>query len=126
MQEKILYEAHPLMFRDRPIHFVVVFVLSLVLIGLPILLVWWLRCKAAKLTVTTERICMRKGVLSKYTNEVYHSDVRNIQVHQSLFQRMLNTGSIGISSAGQAGVEISFSGLPDPERVRQIIDAQRR
>ena len=126
MQEKTLYEAHPLMFRNQPILFAVISVLSIALVGLPIFLVWWLQCKAAKLTVTTERTSMRKGLLSKHTNEVYHSDVRNIQVRQSLFQRMLKTGSVAISSAGQGGVEIHFAGLPEPDSVRQIIDAQRR
>jgi uncharacterized membrane protein YdbT with pleckstrin-like domain len=126
MQEKTLYEAHPVMFRNQPIQFVVVSVLSIALVGLPILLVWWLQCKAAKLTVTTERTIMRKGLLSKHTNEVYHSDIRNIQVRQSLFQRMFRTGAVAVSSAGQGGVEIDFSGLPEVESVRQIIDAQRR
>jgi hypothetical protein len=37
----------------------------------------------------------------------------------------MNVGWIGISSAGQAGLEIEVNGIVDPERVKQIIDDHR-
>ena len=54
-----------------------------------------------------------------------YRNVRNIQVRQSFLQRMFNVGWIGISSAGQSGVEIEVNGIPDPERVKEIIDEHR-
>jgi len=127
MTEETIYQNHPAMFRNNPVSFI----LSIALIaafgvGLLILLVWWLRCIGTTLTVTDERTILRKGILSKHTNEVYHSDVRNVQLKQSLFQRLFRVGYVGIASAGHSGMEIEVAGIPYPEAVKEIIDLRRR
>jgi hypothetical protein len=123
--EKTEYESHPSMFRSNPIGFVLSLVLCVVLIGFVILLFWWLRTLGTTLTVTNKRSILRMGLLSKSTTEVRHQDVRNIQINQSLFQRICGVGSIGISSAGQAGLEIEAQGMPTPDKIKQIIDKYR-
>jgi uncharacterized membrane protein YdbT with pleckstrin-like domain len=124
-EERVLYEEHPAMFRNRPVSFVVCVILSLAVIGLIVLLIWYLRTRGTTLTITTEQITLRRGLLSKYTNDVFHENVRNIIVRQSVFQRMMGTGYIGISSSGQAGIEIEVNGIPDPDRVKDLIDSCR-
>ena len=121
-EEQVLYESHPAMFGNHPIWFVLCVLLAFVGIGLVILLIWWIRCLGTTLTVTTEQTTLRRGILSKYTNDVFHENVRNIQVGQTFLQRLLGVGSIGISSAGQSGVEIEVHGLPDPDRIKELID----
>jgi uncharacterized membrane protein YdbT with pleckstrin-like domain len=125
-EEVILYQAHPAMFRNHPIAFVLCVILSVVGIGLVMLLAWWVRCLATQLTVTNEQTTLRRGILSKHTNDVFHSNVRNIQVRQSFFQRLFDVGYVGISSAGQAGMEIEIDGIPHPERVKELIDEHRQ
>jgi uncharacterized membrane protein YdbT with pleckstrin-like domain len=115
------------MFRNHPF----LFILSVILIaafglGLIILLIWWLQTLGTKLTVTDERITLRKGILSKYTNEVFHTDIRNVQLDQSFFQRLFDVGTIAISTSGQEGIEISVQGIPHPQNVRDLIDKYRR
>ncbi len=124
-EERTLYDEHPSMFRNRPVEFVLTGLLCLIGIGIVMFFVWWLKCKGTQLTVTTERTRLRKGILSKSVTEVWHQDVRNVQLSQSFFQRMFNVGWIGISSSGQSGLEIGVAGLPDPERVKQLIDQHR-
>ena len=125
-QEEILYEAHPAMFRSHPVSFVIAILLIAAFgIGLIVLLVWWLNCLGTHLTVTNKRIKLRQGILSKNTNEVWHTDVRNIQLRQGIMQRVFGVGRIMISSAGQSDVEIDVDGLPDPEKIQEIIDAHR-
>jgi uncharacterized membrane protein YdbT with pleckstrin-like domain len=94
--EQILYESHPAMFRSNPILFVLCLVLCLAGVGLVILLFWWLSCAGTTLTVTDKRAILRKGLLSKYVNEVMLADVRNIQVGQTFLQRIFGVGTIGI------------------------------
>jgi uncharacterized membrane protein YdbT with pleckstrin-like domain len=105
--------------------FILAILLVPVVVGIMILFVWWLKCKAMELTVTNRRTELRKGILSKSTSEVWHSNVRNIQIDQSFFQRVFGVGTIGISSAGQSGIEIQVAGLRDPEQVRSLIDQHR-
>jgi hypothetical protein len=94
-------------------------------LGMLLLLSWWLDCLGHRLVVTDRRTIFRKGLLSKFTNEVLHSHVRNIQINQSVFQRLMHVGSIGISSSGQAGIEIFIRGIPNPYEVKSIIDQYR-
>ena len=124
--EETLLEINPAMFRNKPVGFI----LSVILIaaagaGLVILAIWWLTTKAATLTVTNKRAIQRTGLISKQTTEVLHRDVRNIEITQSVFQRIFGVGSIGIASAGQSGIEIQFAGVRDPDGVKDLIDRYR-
>ena len=96
--------------------------LCLVGVGFIILIIWWLKCLGTTLTVTSEQTTLRKGILSKYTNDVFHENVRNIQVGQTFLQRIMGVGYIGISSAGQSGVEIEVHGIRDPDVIKELID----
>lgn len=126
MAEPILYESHPAMFRNHPLGFILcVLLIAAFGLGLLIFLVWWLKCLGTTLTVTDQKTTLRTGLLSKNLNEVYHSDVRSIQVSQRFLQRVFGVGSVGISSAGQAAVEIVANGIPRPDQVRELIDAHR-
>ena len=120
--EETLCEIHPVMFRNSPVVFILFVLMAPMLLGIVGLLIWWLLTKAASLTITNKRVVQRRGLLSKHTTEVVHRDIRNIQVSQSMLQRLFGVGSIGISSSGQGGVEIQFSGIEDPESVKALID----
>jgi uncharacterized membrane protein YdbT with pleckstrin-like domain len=124
-EERVLYSEHPAMFRTNPVYFVLCLILCLVVIGIILLLVWYLQTRGTTLTVTTEQTTLRRGILSRTTNDVFHENVRNIIARQSFFQRMMGTGYIGISSSGQSGIEIEVSGIPDPDRIKDLIDECR-
>lgn len=127
MSSDILFEARPAMFKNNPIGFIVSIILIAAFgLGLIILFFWWLKCKNERIIVTADKVTKRTGIFSKNTNDIYLSDVKNIRVSQNLFHRMFKVGAISIASAGTAGIEISISGIPNPNRVKEIIDEQRR
>ncbi|WP_437186081.1 PH domain-containing protein [Planctomicrobium sp. SH668] len=78
------------------------------------------------LTVTTTRTILQRSFFSFSTTEVRHSDVRNIQVTQSLGQRLANSGRIKLSTSGQSGFEIEINGIDNPMHVKSLIDKCRR
>lgn len=123
--EETLLTASPSMFRNHPIWFVLCCVLCLVAVGIPMLLVWYLEVKATRLTITNLRTTLHKGLLSRSITEVWHKDVRNVQLEQTFLQRVLGVGRIAVSSAGQSGIEIDVSGLSDPDEVKSLIDRHR-
>ena len=96
--------------------------LCLVIIGIPLVLIWWLQCKYTRLTITTSRVVPRQGILSKSLNEVRHEHIRNVQLRQSFLKRVFNVGSLGVSTAGQSGVEIAVDGIPDPAGAKALLD----
>lgn len=120
--EKILYQANPAMFRASPLRFTLWGVLCFVGVGIPVMVIWWLRSKCTTLTVTDRKVILRKGILSKNLNEVRHEHVRNVQMRQGLLQRLFDVGWIGVSTAGQGGLEIEVDGIPSPGTVKSLID----
>ncbi|MCG7955299.1 MAG: PH domain-containing protein [Candidatus Thiodiazotropha endolucinida] len=116
-----LYSEHPVMFKNNPIGFIVSIILIPVFgIGLVILLVWHLQNKASKLTINDSEILYEKGLLSKERSEVNISSVRTTKVKQSFFDRIFGVGAIEIYTAGDSP-EIVAKGLPDPNRISEII-----
>ncbi len=98
----------------------VAFVLGLVWLG-----IWKILALEVRLEITTKRTIERRGLFSKQTTEVMHADIRNFQLSQTFWQRMLNVGTIGISSAANEDVEIVMKDVPKPEEVRKMIDLYR-
>lgn len=120
-----LYSEHPVMFKNNPLGFI----LCLILIpagglGLLILLTWHLKNKASKLSVNDNEILFEKGLLSKERSEVNLASVRTTKVKQSFFNRIFGVGTIEIYTAGDSP-EIIASGMPDPNKIRELIKANQ-
>jgi len=144
MEEQLLYEGNPAIIRNHPFFllFSLIFmvlaaiglmvkgwnlgwVLTLFGLGGFIILILWLNKISSELTITNKRSILRKGILAKSTVEIFHSDVRTIQIKQTLFQRLLIVGDIGIASAAQSIVEIEMLGASHPEKIRELINKYR-
>ncbi|WP_049722776.1 PH domain-containing protein [Gilvimarinus polysaccharolyticus] len=117
-----LYDEHPVMFKNNPLGFIVALILCLVGIGIIILLVWHLKNKSSRLIVTKSDVLYEKGLLSKERSELNITSIRTVKVKQSFWNRVFGTGTIELYTAGDAA-EITAIGMPDPNRVRDIIKA---
>lgn len=95
------------------------------LLGGFFLLKWWIIGKTHKLTITTERSIYRSGIIHRFTSEVRHEDVRNIELDQKLKERLLKFGDIAISSSGQDDMEIVIRDIPHPQDVADLIRRQQ-
>ena len=124
--EKILYDKTTAMFRNAPVSFLICLVLTLSGVGAVLLFRWWIRSISTRLTVSNRRTTLRRGIFARHINEVMHDDVRNVQVHQTFFQRVMGTGRLLISSAGQGTIEIDVAGMPSPDLVAGLIDQHRQ
>ena len=122
--EDVLYVGHPAMFRSHPLGFIIACMLIPFGIGILILLRWWIREAGTTLTVTSQRTSLRKGILSRDVSEVLNANVRNVQVKQSMGQRMFGVGYIAVSSSGQSDLEIEVDGIRDPMAVKRLIDSR--
>ncbi|HMN96524.1 MAG TPA: PH domain-containing protein [Phycisphaerales bacterium] len=102
---------------------------SLALVG------WWLAPhRWTKLVITTRRTIRQEGIVMRKTSEVLHHHVTNVVIEQSLFQRLLGVGYIGIDTAGQGAgtgasaashIEIEVWNIPKPYEVKATIDRYR-
>ena len=95
---------------------------ALVLLAIAVTIGYWiLLSRFTTLTVTDDRTIYKEGIISRDTSEVQHDDVRNVQLDQSIMQRWLNVGQIGISSSGQDDLEVVAKRLPDPAGIIKLI-----
>lgn len=95
--------------------------LALMAISTVIYLAWRIKTMFVTLQVTTDRCIFQRGLIARTTSEVRHDDVRNLQIDQSLLQRILGVGTLAISSSGQDDFEIRAKGIPKPESVVETI-----
>ena len=92
--------------------------------------IWWVYWFVAshlrvKLTISNKRTIRHEGIIRRHTSEVLHDHVRNVEIRQSLLQRILKVGYIGISSSGQDGIEIQVKDMPRPYAIKALIDEYR-
>jgi membrane protein YdbS with pleckstrin-like domain len=126
MPDDVLLRAQPKMWKANPGAVVLsIFLIPAFGLGLLILGVWWLRTWSREIVVTPRRLRKRTGILSKATTELEHRDVRNVQVEQGPVGRMMGTGTVRVSSAGQGGIEIEIAGVEAPEEIRDLLYEQR-
>lgn len=90
-------------------------------IGLPIALFALLNRKSKVFTITNKRVRSKVGIVSRSIHEVFIKDVRSVNLHQGILERLFGLGSINIGSAGTAGVEVSFKGISQPLEIKEKI-----
>ncbi len=65
----------------------------------------------------------RKGIIARNVNSIRIMDLRNVNVRQSIIQRLLGIGNVEFSSSGGADVEVVFFGVLDPMKVKRSIQS---
>lgn len=91
-----------------------------------LLLVVLYRHYAWTYTIRDGSIESRRGIIGRDVQSIRVEDLRNVNVHQSIVQRLFKVGDVEFSSAGGAGVEVTFRGVPDPLAVKALVYRQGR
>lgn len=112
-------------------------VLRYVIIGIGLLIVLnfmivpFLRWRTTHFVITSHRVLVRRGILSRSGRDVPLSRINDVSFEHSLFERLLGCGTLVIESAGERG-QVSLEDVPRVERVQgelyQLIenDSERR
>ena len=90
------------------------------------LIVAWVKRSSVVLRVYRGRVTLERGILSKCERELFMRDIRSIDIDQSLLGRMAGIGDITISTAASADAVEFVEGVPDPQRIRDLIVTQRQ
>jgi uncharacterized membrane protein YdbT with pleckstrin-like domain len=96
--------------------------LSLVLIGIPILVAAYLQRENTAYVVATDALYRKSGVLSRSVQRVDFGKVQNTTYSQGFFGQRFGYGTVDVSTAGGAGVELAFESVPEPKRVQELIN----
>jgi uncharacterized membrane protein YdbT with pleckstrin-like domain len=121
MNGKVVYEAHPAMFRAHPFWFIGAVILIPVFgLGVILLLYWYIHTRQTALTVTENELLYERGILSKDRTSVSLRHIRSVHVTQGFLNRILGVGTIQISTAGDEP-EFTLADMPDPGTIREAI-----
>lgn len=119
--EEILWSGNP-----HPVSLVPALVvgipLSVVLVGLFIIAGAYLHRENTDYVVTTEALYVKTGILSRDVKRVSYDKVQNTSYSQGFLGTRYGYGTIDISTAGGAGIELQFASVPNPKEVQELIN----
>ena len=96
----------------------------LVLVALARLVARYAVWTTSEFVVTTDRLILRSGVVSKRGIEIPLERVNTVFFSQRLRERLLRYGDLVVESGGERGRQV-ISDVPHPERVQSVIHGAR-
>jgi len=118
--EKILSQANISMWSLFHLFLLGVILLPLFGFGLVFFLIAYIRFKSTELAITNKRVIAKFGFISRSTVEINLPKIESIQVHQGIFGRIFNYGSLVISGAGSPKAPIP--GIAQPLEFRKTFN----
>jgi uncharacterized membrane protein YdbT with pleckstrin-like domain len=90
-----------------------------------------LRWRTTHYVITTHRLLFREGILARRGRDLGLSRITDVSYRQTLWERLMNSGTLTIESAGDSGATV-LRQIPDSDGVQQLLnhmieeDADRR
>jgi uncharacterized membrane protein YdbT with pleckstrin-like domain len=76
--------------------------------------------------VSSQRLYIRRGLLSKRVQQTRIDRVQNVNTDQSLRDRLLRVGTVDFDTAGTDDSEFRFVGIANPATVAAAVDRAQR
>jgi uncharacterized membrane protein YdbT with pleckstrin-like domain len=98
---------------------------------LAVVVVPLLRWRTTHYVITTHRVLFREGILARRGRDLGLSRITDVSYTQTLWDRIINSGTLTIESAGDGGATV-LQQIPDSDAVQQLLnhmveeDADRR
>jgi uncharacterized membrane protein YdbT with pleckstrin-like domain len=93
-------------------------VILVLLVGMGfILLAGLVKRIATSYTITSRRLHIKRGIISRQIQETRLERVQNVNYHQSVFQRIVQIGDVDFDTAAGDDYNFIFTGVAQPEDV---------
>jgi uncharacterized membrane protein YdbT with pleckstrin-like domain len=92
-----------------------------------VIVIGYLRRIATTYTITTSRLTIRRGILSRSEQHSRVDRIQNVTTNQSVLERLLRVGTVEFDTAAGEDDELKFAGVAAPHDVVEAIrQAQRQ
>lgn len=81
---------------------------------------------ATRYVISTERLNIRTGILSKHVQQTNINRVQNVNTQQTFIDRMLRVGSVDFDTAGTDDSDFTFRGVANPAGIVAAVDRAQR
>jgi len=84
----------------------------------------WIKRTTTRYTISDQRIHIRTGIVSRQEHSTQLARVQNVNVSQSIFQRMLGIGDVDWDTAGTetSGADFRLRSVDDPSSIVRVVD----
>jgi len=98
-----------------------VFGVIIVVLGLTLLIGFFKRWSTTY-TITTRRLNIKRGIISREIQETRLERVQNVNYSQSAYQRIMQIGDVDFDTAASGDYDFIFYGVADPGDVVHRVD----
>jgi uncharacterized membrane protein YdbT with pleckstrin-like domain len=81
----------------------------------------YLRWRTTHYVLTTHRLMTRVGIVNHTGRDVPLNRINNAMYEQSFFERIVNSGTLVVESAGEDGQQV-FRNIPEADQTQQLIN----
>jgi uncharacterized membrane protein YdbT with pleckstrin-like domain len=96
-------------------------VAAAVLLGIPLVIVPFMRWRTTRYVITTHRVMLREGIVNKSGKDITLSKITDVSYDRRMLDRIVGSGTLSIESAGDSPNEL-FRAIPHSDRVQQLIN----
>jgi len=98
-------------------------ILGIPTLGLTLLIALYefLRLKFLEQGVTNKRVILKRGIISRKTEEMKLTSIETVEIDQGIFGRIFGFGTVKITGRGIS--DIVFKGMDDPMSVKRQIES---
>jgi uncharacterized membrane protein YdbT with pleckstrin-like domain len=102
---------------------ILVIVIVVVAVGLLLWLTFrpWIEWRTTHYVFTDHRVLIRRGVLKRTGRDISLQRINDVGFSQSLWDRMVNAGTLTIESAGEQGQEV-LANMPRSDEMQQKLN----
>jgi uncharacterized membrane protein YdbT with pleckstrin-like domain len=100
-------------------------VVFLVLFAIDVL-VGFIKRVSTRYTITTQRLRIERGILSKHVQQTRIERVQNVNTNQTFVSRVLHVGTVDFDTAGTDDSDFTFVGVGNPHEVVEAVDHAQR
>lgn len=97
--------------------------LSASVVGVVIFTLSQVHMQTTEFGLTTNRVVYKKGLFTRYSNEIPLRSLENVQLHQNLIGRIFNFGWLEITGSGGSPVKTAL--VQDPIGLRSAVVAAK-
>lgn len=80
------------------------------------------RILSRKYAVTNERLLYSRGIFNEHFVSAMFNYITDISLHQNLWDKIINTGTLNINTAGGDEKEIRYREISNPLKIKKMIN----
>jgi uncharacterized membrane protein YdbT with pleckstrin-like domain len=77
---------------------------------------------ATTYSISNQRLHIKRGIVARKIQQTRIERVQNVNITQSVIQRILQVGKVDFDTAGTDDADFSFDGVSQPEKVMKAVE----